>query len=102
MDFLINWLKKYPLSSKFLKLSNEAPAGLKKIICFLNFWLLISKNIDLRISCRFLKLFTLNLFFKIFKNFLRCDPKIKTFKFLHFIFDSLNLSPFLGIPPTIQ
>ena len=44
----------------------------------------------------------IDLFFKIFKNFFRCNPKIKALRFLHFIFGSLNLSPFLGIPPIIQ
>ena len=36
------------------------------------------------------------------RDSLLCDPKIKAFRFLHFVFDNLNLSPFFGIPPKIQ
>ena len=56
INFLIKLLKYRPLSSKFLKLSNDAPAGLKKIIFLINSFFLISMNILCKISFNVLKL----------------------------------------------
>ena len=76
VNFLTNLLKYKPLSSKFLKLSKDAPAGLNKMIFFSNFFFFISKNISFNISFKSFKFLTIILFLRFFLNSLWCLLKI--------------------------
>ena len=69
MYLLINLLKYCPLSSKFLKLSKDAAAGLNKIVFFGELSFLISLNNSSKAFFKSENFLSLIFFFSFNKNF---------------------------------